>query len=156
MVQRPHDAPITALERGRSLTARGEFAAAIAYLADAVSQDPKQVAAWDLLARTLLQLGKPIEALPAARTAAQLAPRSADQQYVLGRAYRGAGDLANAITHFGEAVALEPTNLQLYVSLGSALRLGQRFVESADVYWRALLVDPLFRDARLQHDRAAP
>jgi protein O-GlcNAc transferase len=137
------------LERGRSHAAAGEFAAAVQCLAEVVEVDRLNADAWHLFARVLLQTGRPVDALPAARSAAELAPDVAEHRYLLGRACRATDDLDKAIFHYREAIRLDPGTASVHISLGSALRAAGRLQESAEAYWRALAIDPHLREGRL-------
>lgn len=74
-----------------------------------------------LLAVVLAVRGDDAGSLKAARRAVEVAPRSFDAQFTLGRALYGAGDAAGAARAFRAAVTLSPGNARAHFFLATTL-----------------------------------
>ena len=104
----------------------GTFAEAEDQARAATAADPRNVAAWRLLAMALEGQGEIAPALEAAQTAHALAPNSPDALADLGRLALGLGEPAAAVQLLGQAWSMEsgPLAGALAVLLAQALREG--------------------------------
>ena len=82
------------------------------------------------------------EAVPAAEKAAALVPESARFQYVLGKAYKGAGRSDEAVTAYEKAVELDPGMLEPQAELGDAYYDAGRYEDAIAAYKGALKTKP--------------
>ncbi len=96
---------------GNSALEQGDFASAKSYAERACAADPENSTAVRLLVSSLLQLGRPREAIAAGKAAAHAAPTDAALENRLGSAYALLGDGESALGHFLRALAVDPANL---------------------------------------------
>jgi tetratricopeptide (TPR) repeat protein len=89
-----------------------------------------------------LRQGRPVEAEPLLRRAADLKPKSARPLVSLARALRDQGRLDEAVEASRHAVALEPESVMALNSLGLGLSLTGRGDEALEVLRRAIELDP--------------
>ena len=82
---------------------RQEDARALAHLEQAVARDPRAAIAWVGLGSALLRVNRTADAIEKLRHATMLEPGMFDAYYMLGRAYRAAGDTARAKDAFDKA-----------------------------------------------------
>jgi tetratricopeptide (TPR) repeat protein len=80
-----------------------EDARALAHLEQAVARDPRAAIAWVGLGSALLRVDRTADAIEKLRHATVLEPTMFDAYYMLGRAYRAAGDTTRAKDAFDKA-----------------------------------------------------
>ncbi len=80
MLESGQDSPMLRLSLGNALIQDGQVEAAIAHLEQAVAQDPQYSAAWKLLAKQLLAIGAPGQALEACERGIAVARAKGDLQ----------------------------------------------------------------------------
>ncbi|MBM4160611.1 MAG: tetratricopeptide repeat protein [Ignavibacteria bacterium] len=67
--------------------------------------------------------------------------------YNLGVAYMGDGDLARAIAHFEQALALSPNSYQTNIQVGLAHQTAKNYQKAREYFNRAINIDPVRQDA---------
>lgn len=82
--------------------------AAAAQFEVAIQRDPQAAIAWVGLAKSLLALGRPAEAVARLQKAIVLEPEMGEAWYALGQAYQAAGNKGAAAEAFGKAAQLRP------------------------------------------------
>jgi tetratricopeptide (TPR) repeat protein len=125
---------------GDSLRRRDARVAAAADLRDAdlvALREPHLAAGLDLL-----RAGRDAEAAAALASASTASPQSANAQWLLGEAYRGAGLMEPAAVAYGRAVFLEPGLAAAWNGLGLARLAAGRLEEAGAAFERALRVEP--------------
>jgi Flp pilus assembly protein TadD len=73
-----------------------------------------------MLAWSLLMENRADEALPYAKRVAEKDPKPFASQLVLGRALLDTGDVAGGLQHLGEALKLQPDNIEIHLALAKA------------------------------------
>ncbi|MBZ5628608.1 MAG: tetratricopeptide repeat protein [Acidobacteriia bacterium] len=102
---------------GRHEYERGDRERARYYLDRALASAPRNDAILVSYAATLIQLGRPADAIPLAERATRAAPSSADAWMILGFAQYSADRLAQAIAAWKRSLALRPNdNVQKYLA----------------------------------------
>ncbi len=120
---RPASSPAdAAVERARSASARRDFGAAEAALAEALRLDADHAEAHTLKGFVLGQQGKLSEALPHLQRAAALRPEWSEARHNLGAALWYGGAPEKAIAELRESVRLDPGSAGGHAFLGMALR----------------------------------
>lgn|GEM_PF-1453988 len=85
-------------------------------------------------AKTLIDQGRPADAVPLLEAAVAEAPASARLHFLLGVAYHRSGRPEQAIPHFEEAVALDPADGRARYNLGAAYFAVERWQEAARAF----------------------
>jgi Flp pilus assembly protein TadD len=121
------------LDRAGDLLAHGRAGHAATLLAPVVGQDPENVGAWLLLTRAHLALGRPAEALEAARNALRLETGDVEVLFWASAAYTAMGRHELAITAAEHACAAEPGHPRVLERHGRALLAAGRVAEAVRV-----------------------
>jgi protein O-mannosyl-transferase len=132
---------------GALLAEQGRPDEAIGYL-EAASRGTADGPVYALLSLTAAQLGRPEEAMAAARRAATLANGDAKVLIQTGRAMMMLQDVAAADGYFARAVQLEPSNLEAITRLGIVKAAAGHEMDAAQLFRRALSIDPTYGPAR--------
>ncbi|MBV8211040.1 MAG: tetratricopeptide repeat protein [Burkholderiaceae bacterium] len=120
----------------------GDRSAAIRVLARAVDVNPQHPYAQANLAKTLVDDGQQLEALPHYQAAVNLAPQFRDAWINLGTVLHGLHRPADALAAFDRALALDGQDALLWSSRGVALQgLGQGD-EALEAHRKAVQIDP--------------
>ncbi len=119
---------------------------AYAALKTAQERDPQHAKTSINLARVLLELNRPEEAMEEARKGADLDPLGGAAHRVLARAYHAAGETELAITTYHRAVRIDHEDAWAMNNLGLVLIEEERFAEA---------LPPLARAVQLRGDVAA-
>lgn len=109
---------------------------------DALTRQPHHIASLHNLAATLLDQGRPAEAVPLLQTARAQAPRQAEIAFALGNALRTQGRLEDALENYDTALALNPAYGAAHTNRGNLLSEQGRANEAASAYQNALHADP--------------
>lgn len=175
--------PLVPLARGATLARMGRLGEALPYFDRAIERDPKLIEAHHNRGLVLLELGRPNEAVRALERGLELEPTSRELRFAYGLALARSGRFSDALCAFEGLLASDDwvtyylTGLSelamgrfedaaaslsgaeqradsphFFRTLGHALR-GGRDPEAADVYRRALQMDP--HDADSIHSLAA-
>ncbi|MCA9577115.1 MAG: tetratricopeptide repeat protein [Myxococcales bacterium] len=88
------------------------------------------------------------------KTALLVNPKDPSKHFMLGQAYRGAGQLPDAVGAFRKAVALKPTHAKALYQLGLTLEELEQLEPAADAFESCAAVDGDNVDARLRWARA--
>ena len=99
------------------------------------------------LGNTLLDKGRPQEAIEHYLQALRLKPDFFEANYDLGNALMQTGRHQEAIKYFQQALQLKPDNPRAYNNLGNTLAQTGRLQEAIEHYERALRVDPDYSEA---------
>ncbi|MFC3742005.1 tetratricopeptide repeat protein [Paractinoplanes deccanensis] len=118
------------LDHAGDLLGNGRAGQAATLLAPVVGADPGNLGAWLLLARAHLALGRPAEALEAARTALALRPGGFEALYWVSASYTAMGRHELAVTAAAAAVQDDPGNPRLAERHGRALLAAGRVAEA--------------------------
>ena len=121
------------LGQAGDLLDRGRAGRAATLLAPVVGEEPGNVDAWLLLARTQLALRRPAAALEAARAALRLDPGGLETLYWVSAAYTATGRHDLALAAAGRACAEDPGNPRLIERHGRALLAAGRLTEAERV-----------------------
>lgn len=105
---------------GTALESLSQYDEAKTQMREEVKLSPQSALPWTRIASISLKQHLPADALPAARTAIQLAPDSADAHYILGRAYLEAGDTQQAVSELEKAVSTAPDSPEPHFALARA------------------------------------
>jgi len=100
-----------------------------------------------LLGHTYFQLGKLDDARRCFRAVVENAPKNWKAHADLANAAHHMGDLQEAVTHFKEAIRLDPTIAPVWDNLGISLCCQGKYHEAVECHRRALAVDPRFSRA---------
>src|SRR5262249_23789322 len=119
LVLEPRNGPI-ALELGETLLDSGDAAGAERVLSRLCAAAPDKAAARRALARALLALGRPRQALEHARAAAVLDPKSMDGAVLMGFALVASGQPEDAAAAFRSALARRPQDRDAHGGLAMA------------------------------------
>lgn len=93
-------------------------------------------------AKELFKLGRPADALPQLRWAAEQYPDSADVMLTLGRAFLLINDLPSAEGPLRSAVRLDPKSVAAQVELGNALFAAGRYADAEACFGEAARLGP--------------
>jgi Flp pilus assembly protein TadD len=121
---------------------RGDFAAALQGLEQAVAANPADASALNNLGQTLVRLGRPAEALVPLQKAATLAPESWAYRFNLARARGLTGDWAGAVGDYQKANDLFPDDHVTLYNLALALQKASRPEEALPVLERVATLRP--------------
>lgn len=131
------------LDTGRAEEAEGCFRAAIASAtASATASAGGLATAWHRLARCLLRLDRPQEALEAANQAVAADPGDADAHNTLGECLFALERFEPALGHYRRAVALQPDLAQAQFNIGVCQQTLGRFDAAAAAHRHALALRP--------------
>lgn len=117
--------------------------------ADAIAiyrQFPENPAVRERLGELLLEAGKPEEAAANLEAAVAKSPTSANR-LALAMAYLRAKQSDKALPLLAQAVEAEPSNLELHMTYGRALRDARRYLDAAKQFQRATQIKPGSKDA---------
>ena len=131
----------------------GDAAAAERATRALVQVNPRDHAAWHVLAVLALRSGRAEVAVELAERAHRLERKNAAYLNTLGVAHGDLGRADEAIAALQRAVKLRPAFADGHYNLGKVLDRGERFAEARDAYRRALAIDP--RHANAAHNLAA-
>ena len=131
----------------------GDAAAAERAARALVQVNPRDHAAWHVLAVLALRSGRAEVAVELAERAHRLERKNAAYLNTLGVAHGDLGRADEAIAALQRALKLRPTFADGHYNLAKVLDRGERFVEARDAYRRALAIDP--RHASAAHNLAA-
>jgi tetratricopeptide (TPR) repeat protein len=136
--------PAIAAEIGGAYASTGDLPNGELWLSQAVKADDQNPRWWLLLAKFYVDndYHMPELGLPAARRAAELAPKSGPAADVLGFALVLTGDLANAEKALLQALALGGDSASAYYHLGVLYQDQNRGLEAETAFKRALNLDP--------------
>lgn len=98
----------TAFERGKELFRLGNAQEAIAYLRQAVQEDPSSSVAQEYLGAALASIGDQEGCVTAFQEALRLDPGNARYDYNLGKAYETWGQTSLAVAAYRKAVEIDP------------------------------------------------
>ena len=131
----------------------GDAAAAERAARALVQVNPRDHAAWHVLAVLALRSGRAEVAVELAERAHRLERKNAAYLNTLGVAYGDLGSAAEAIAALQRALKLRPAFADSHYNLAKVFDRGERFAEARDAYRRALAIDP--RHASAAHNLAA-
>jgi tetratricopeptide (TPR) repeat protein len=132
---------VDSTEADRMYAAQRYAEAAAAYRA-LLEEDPDNPALRLRLGASLLQLGRPDEALPPLEAAEKTVPGDAAILQVLGQAYLAAGRFAEAAARFQGLLEITPGDPGLLVRLGACEYQGGDFEAAASSFRTALETQP--------------
>jgi tetratricopeptide (TPR) repeat protein len=124
-----HD-PVVRLEYGNLCYRRGATAEASQIAAGLIGEQPTNVRAMNLLARTLMKEGQLDDAVKCLEKANGLSPFNTERLCMLGDAFFKSGNNAKAAEAYGQAQALDPSNPDASKGLG-LVRLSEGDVNAA-------------------------
>jgi Flp pilus assembly protein TadD len=139
------------LDQAGDLLHCGRAGQAATLLTPVVGEEPDNVGAWLLLSRARLALGRPAEALDAAREALHREPRGMEALFWVSAAYTGMGRHDLAITAAEAACAEEPGHPRLLERHGRALLAGGRVAEAERVLSAAAEIAHYDADLHVAH-----
>jgi tetratricopeptide (TPR) repeat protein len=131
----------------------GDAAAAERATRGLVQVNPRDHAAWHVLAVLALRSERAELAVELAERAHRLERKNAAYLNTLGVAHGDSGRADEAIAALQRALKLRPAFADGHYNLGKVLDRGERFAEARDAYRRALAIDP--RHASAAHNLAA-
>jgi predicted TPR repeat methyltransferase len=120
----------------------GNYAAAIAYIQQAIDLDPHVPRYHNNLSAAYQSLNFLDDADRCVSASLALKPDSADAHYNLGVISNARGDRAKAETCFRQALLLHPDFAQAHYNLGILLRRKAQFAEAAQCFQQAVRLDP--------------
>ena len=135
---------------GNALFGGGDVIDAERMFRMAIKINPRSVEAHTCLAKTLMQLNQPEEALKYTNAAVDLGPKSAEECYNLGLLLTDQGKLQEAIAHYKRVVQLDPKNTAAHYNLGTIMAHAGRVEEAIVHYERVSQLDP--KNARVHDD----
>jgi tetratricopeptide (TPR) repeat protein len=139
---------IPAAEQLVSLDLRDrKFDAARQLVEAAIAKDPKQSAAYLLLARVLGAQGNTGEAETALKKAIELQPDSPNAYYILAILYYANKDHTKALADLKDLVAKNPKNMQALMMMGTLDEEIKDYPAARDAYEKLLAVNPRFAAA---------
>jgi len=133
---------LDALDAARKSLLAGEPAAAKALLTKLVERYPRDQDARTLYAESLLELGEPERALDQYEQAIAIGPDFPELRFAAGSAANIAGHPQTAEIHYHRAQALDPSNSQYPLYLGTVQRNLGRTVEAQASLLRAVKLSP--------------
>ncbi len=128
--------------QAQSLLEQGRYDQAQALLLPLTQGAHASAQAHDLLAMLAVTRNQPEAALHHALAASQLLPENPSVWFTLGRAHKLAGQLAEAIAAYRQALALQPGFAPAWVSLGIALRQNGELDAAIECYQKAIALAP--------------
>lgn len=131
-----------ALQKGNDSFAKKEYTQAEASLQQAVSLNPKLVAAYNLLGDTYAEQDKKKEAIAAYTKAVALKRDDPDTYDDLGTLYLDTGKFADAVTAFGEEIKLKPNDVDANNKLAEAYIRLKRWGEAIETYKKLAELKP--------------
>lgn len=142
------------LDRAGDLLRGGQAGQAVSLLTPVVDEEPHNAGAWLLLARARLVLGRPRQALDAARTALRLEPGGVEALYWVSAAYTALGRHDLALAAATTACAEEPGHPGLAERRGRALLAAGRTAEAAQFLGAAAEIADYDADLHVAHGTA--
>lgn len=136
-----------ALERAQAHLQAGQWPEAEHWCRQVLAADPRQAAAWEILAAIATEFGQHEEAVDCLRRAIEIAPHAAELHNALGEAYRAAGRLDAAEACYRQAVAIAPRFAIAHNNLGVALKRQGRINEALTSYRQAIAIEPGYAEA---------
>ena len=133
---------------GLNLSAKGNYAEAVAAYDKAVFISPGNADAWNSRGIALENLGQFSEAASSYDKALTLQPMYAEAWYNRGIALRKMERYADAVASYDKALAINPSNAEAWLNRGVALDYMGRYDESVASYDKALELQPNFTTAR--------
>ncbi len=130
------------LAPGQAALERGDLEAAAREFAQVTQRYPDLAAGHTALGSTLMALGRPQEAIPALRRAAELVPQAASLQNQLGVALYQTGDLVGAEAAFQAARQLAPNDVPAALNLIDLYRTMGDYAQATAVVKDALRQHP--------------
>jgi tetratricopeptide (TPR) repeat protein len=107
-----------------------------------VEHNPDNWMAQDNLAKGLLALNRPEDAVPHFQAALQLRPNRAQLHFNLGRALVAMDRIPDGLAEYDRALALAPTDADIYNQKGVALIQANRLAEALEQFQQALALRP--------------
>ena len=107
-----------------------------------LQREPKNIRVHNLLAFAYAQVFQPEKAEAEFHRSMELAPNDLSTLNNYGLFLMRRGRYQEALSRFGEAVEINPENVQSYVGMGEAYRQSGKMSEANDWYRRALRLDP--------------
>ena len=129
------------LAKGMALKGAGELGGAAAF-AEAITLNPKQANAHNLLGAACEKLGRPSQAIREFDAARQLEPSSREFAYNLALAYYQAGFFSRAIATIQEAPSSAPKTAEFYRLLGDAEVGADQYVKGVRDLRKSVALDP--------------
>jgi predicted TPR repeat methyltransferase len=120
----------------------GHLDAAADLYARALSVDPEEADALNLMGTLMLQRGDLAAAVPYAAKAVLVDPRSATALNTLGLILKKAGQMAAAASCYQKALLIDDGFADAYSNLGVILKAEGHILRAIDYYRRALDIDP--------------
>jgi tetratricopeptide (TPR) repeat protein len=138
VMARPPRLPLMYNNLGMAYIDRGDLARGRQVLERGAGLDTADSTLLANLGRVCLDLDQPAEAVSHLRRAVERQPRDAHAWYVMGDAWRAAGDLPGALQAYTTAVELRPSLAPAWAALGSA-RLAAGDLPGAETAFRQAL-----------------
>jgi tetratricopeptide (TPR) repeat protein len=132
--------------------AHGDFQGALDDFTIAISQNPKNVAAYLGRASIYSLEGNYASAIADDNKAIALDPKNAAAYSNRGNARTYQGDLSGAIADFNKAIALDPRHVHAFINRGSVKNLQKKYTAAIEDYSAAIALDP--KSAVAYYDRA--
>jgi tetratricopeptide (TPR) repeat protein len=129
---------------GEVASIHGQLERAVDLFHTSSLRDPRNLHALVCLARALIDMHRFKPALEAASRALDLKPRDAGSLHRLGLVFANAGDHAQAVSLFQEAVKLVPRNATYLYDFGVGLQIMGESQQSEAVLRRCIDADPRF------------
>jgi len=120
----------------------GQFEPAADLLRQVLALDAGSAPANNLLAILALMRADSAAAVDHARRAVERAPRDPSLQFTLGRAFKAAGELGDAVSAYRRAIGLNPGFAEAHVSLGIALKAQGDLDAAIACYEEAIRINP--------------
>ena len=140
---------------GAFLVEQGRPDEAIGYL-ESAARGSATGPLYGLLSITAAQLGRGDEAMSAASRASTLANGDPRVFIQIGRAMMVLQNVAAADDYFARAVQLEPSNLEAITRLGIVRAAAGHESEAAQLFRRALSIDPTYGPAKQALEKVRP
>ncbi|MDI4656160.1 tetratricopeptide repeat protein [Xanthobacter autotrophicus] len=131
-----------ALSRAADMHRMGQFEQALAIYRRLAKAHSASFDIQRLLIFELLQVGRPKEAVIAARRLRDAHPRNPHAAILLGASHQGTGNWEKALTAFQAAVSLEGAPLEAHFLAGNAFCALGRYAEGVACYDAVLAADP--------------
>jgi tetratricopeptide (TPR) repeat protein len=125
-----------------------------------LTSDSEDLAAWNALAKLLLEQNKPAEAATSYREALRISPADAQMLAMLGIALAQQGKLSEALENFHESLRLDPNRAPTHYNLAVALAQRANFPAAEVSLREALRLSPNYPEAHASlarvHSAPAP